>query len=88
MLLLVSGIIFANVKVVMDFDTMLGFHIMSLGATLIVSEIIYFDEFFQEYSYLFYNIFVAVALIQGIVFFIKTGIIYSKELKKQQLPLK
>jgi hypothetical protein len=71
MLLLVSGFTYATVKVGMEFDTMLGYHILTCGVTLLVSEIMYFGEFFREYSYYLYNIYIVIALIQGIVYFFR-----------------
>ncbi|NLL05723.1 MAG: hypothetical protein GX270_08045 [Clostridiaceae bacterium] len=81
LIVLASSIIYATTKVSMEFDSMLGYHFMTFGLTLIGSEIFYFVEFYQKYPYLYYDVFAAITLIQILVFYFKTGRIYLKKLK-------
>ena len=87
MLILLSGFTYATFKVAMEFDTMVGYHILTCGVTLIASEFIYFGEFFQEYSYYMFIVFEVIALIQLIVFFIRNySFLHHRLNKMEQIP--
>lgn len=83
---LLLGIIYANIKIVIEFSGMLLAHLLSFGTTLVVFEVYYFCELFIKYPYIVLLAFLAKSLIQRRkIYFRKYS--FSIELKQRLMKI-